>query len=244
MVGMGVRHGAAQPLNECRFPCGPSGSPAFRAAQVAFGGLTGGEKERASRSGAVAVTGNRDHASRVAVTAPGFPRAPGIGLELFTADAAGADHGLASVPAVAGVVDQLGRLLDDRHLLDPAARPGGVVVVGVADAGDVEVSGGGGVISAGFLRPGLPPGVAGPLPRICGCQPPPGMAARGTAGRDERQGHARDHGNRNHDGYDDLDQARPVHDVGPLSRIWRVVAGPGGSAVGGAAGWAGSRISS
>jgi hypothetical protein len=170
--------------------------------------------------------------------------APGVGLELLAADAAGADHGLAPVPAVAGVVDQLGRLLDDRHLLDPAARPGGVVVVGVVDAGDVEVSGEGVVVSAGFLRPGLPPGGTGPLPRICGCQPPPGMAAPGTAGRDERQGHAREQGNRNHDGYDDNDQARPVHDIGPPSRIWRVVAGPGGLAVGGTAGWAGSRISS
>jgi hypothetical protein len=65
--------------------------------QVVFGGFAGGEEESARRSGAVAATGNRDHASRVSVTAPIFPvRAvlavivvPGVGLELFAADAAG-----------------------------------------------------------------------------------------------------------------------------------------------------------
>src|ERR1044071_5039199 len=49
-------------------------------------------------------------------------RSPGIGLELLAADASRADHGPAPTPAVAGVVDQLCCLLDDRHLLDPAAR--------------------------------------------------------------------------------------------------------------------------
>ena len=112
---------------------------------------------------------------RRAAKPPAHPRAsvaPRVGLELFAADAAGADNGLAPVPAVAGVVDQLGRLLDDRHLLDPAARPGRVAVVADAGAGDVQVSGGGGVISAGFA--------AGPSARrrrsaslICACQRPP-----------------------------------------------------------------------
>ena len=105
-----------------------------------------------------AVTGNRDHAGRVAVAAPVVPvravlaviAAPGVGLELFAADAAGADDGLAPVPAVAGVVDPLCRLLDDRHLLDPAACLGRVAAVADAGAGDVQVSGGGGVISAGL----------------------------------------------------------------------------------------------
>ena len=76
--------------------------------------------------------------------------APGVGLELFAADAAGADNGLAPVPAVAGVVDPLCRLLDDRHLLDPAARLGRVAVVADADAGNVQVFGGGSVITVGF----------------------------------------------------------------------------------------------
>src|SRR5262249_39024598 len=188
-----------------------------------------GGEDRRGGAGAGAVRGA--HQARGDIPGAGIA-APGVGLELFAADAAGADHGLASVPAVAGVVDQLGRLLDDRYLLDPAARPGGVAVVGVADTGDVEVSGGGVVMSAGFLRSGLPPGGTGPLPRICGCQPPPGMAAPATAGRDERQGYAREQGNRNHEEYDDYDRARPVHGIGPPSTIWRAVAGSGGLAVG------------
>ena len=141
-----------------------------------FGGRAGGEEQPAGRPGAV--TGNRDHAGRVAVPAPVVPvravlpviAAPGVGLELFAADAAGADDGLAPVPAVAGVVDPLCRLLDDRHLLDPAACLGRGAAAADAGAGDVQVSGGGGVIGAGLARPGLPPGGAGPLARICACQ--------------------------------------------------------------------------
>lgn len=176
----------------------------------------------------VAVTARGQHMHAVAVAAPvrsahqadgDIPRAvivaPGVSLELFAADAAGADNGLAPVPAVAGVVDQLCRPLDDRHLLDPAAALGRVGVARVASAGDVQVSGGGGVISAGFRRPGLPP--AGP------------------PGRYERHSYASEQGNHGRDGHDNNDQARPVHDIGPLSRLGRAAAGLGGSALGGAA---------
>ena len=140
--------------------------------------------------------------------------APGVGLEFVAADAAGADHGLASVPAVAGVVDAFCRLLDDRHLLDPAAQLGRGAVVADAGTGNVQVSGGGGV------------------------------AAPGTAARDERQGYAREQGNQGHGGREDNDQARRVHGSGPPSRICRALAGPGGSALRGVVRWAGSRISS
>ena len=71
-VGVGVGHGAAQLPDEWCLRCGLSGSLAFPAVQVVFGGLAGGEEEPA-RSGAVAVAGNRDHAGRVSVTAPVFP---------------------------------------------------------------------------------------------------------------------------------------------------------------------------
>ena len=183
-VGVSVGHGAAQLLDGWCLRCGLSDSLAFPAGQVVFGGLAGGEEQPARPSGAVAATGHRDHADRVPAAAPIFPGravlprvpvpcappaagacravivAPGVGLELFAADAAGADNGRAPVPAVAGVVDQLGRLLDDRHLLDPAAGPGRVAVAGVADAGDIQVPGGGGVSSAGFrgraVRPAAP----------------------------------------------------------------------------------------
>lgn len=199
-VGVCVGHGAAQLLDEWRVRRGPFGSLPFPAVQVGFGGLAGGEEQPARRSGALAVTGNRDHAGRVSVTAPVFPvravlprvpvpcaphaagvcravlaaaagrgavtvrgremnavavaaavpgahqasgdipraliAAPGVGLELLAADAAGADNGFMPVPAVAGVVDQRCRLLDDWHLLDPAAGPGRVAVVAGAGAGD------------------------------------------------------------------------------------------------------------
>ena len=288
--------------------CGLFGSLAFSAVQVGFGGLAGGEEEPAGRSGAVAVTGNRDHAGRVSVTAPIFPVravlprvpvlcappaagvcravvpaaagrvavtargqdmhavavaaavrsahqargdipravivAPGVGLELFAADAAGADNGLASVPAVAGVVDQLCRLLDDRHLLDPAARLGRS-----SRCGGCGRRGRTGIRRGRRHERGV--SAAGPSARrhrsaSAHLRMPAaaGAAAPGTAGRDERQGYAREQGNQGHDGHDDNDQARPVHGIGPPSRIWRAVAGPGGSALGGAARWAGSRISS
>ena len=117
------------------------------------------KNSRAGRPGAV--TGNRDHAGRVAVPAPVVPvravlaviAAPGVGLELLAADAAGADDGLAPVPAVAGVVDQLCRLLDDRHLLDPAACRGRGAAGADAGAGDVQVSGGGGAGPLGASAP-------------------------------------------------------------------------------------------
>src|SRR5690348_10156785 len=103
-VGVGVGHGAAQPLDKRRWRFGRFNWLAFLTAQVVFGGLAGGEEQTAGRSGNVTVTGNRDHAGRVPVT---------IGLELFAADAARADNGLAPVPAVTGVVDPVGRLPDD-----------------------------------------------------------------------------------------------------------------------------------
>src|SRR5215467_694969 len=133
-VGMSVGHRAAQVLDRWCFPCGPFDSLAFPVGQVGFGGLAGGEELPASRSAAL-----------------------GAGLELFAADAAGTDHGLGSVPSVAGVVDPPCRLLDNWHLLYPAARLGQVVGVGGADAGNIQVSDGGGVVTAGFRHPGLPP---------------------------------------------------------------------------------------
>ena len=72
-VGVGVGHGAAQFLDGRCLRCGLSGSLAFPAVQVVFGGLAGGEEKPAGRSGAMAVAGNRDHAGRVSVTAPVFP---------------------------------------------------------------------------------------------------------------------------------------------------------------------------
>ena len=284
-VGVSLSHRAAQFLDGWCFPCGLSGSLTFPAVQVGFGGLAGGEELPASRSGTAAVTGNRDHAGQVSVTAPIFPVwavlarvtvfcaaqaaggrrgvfpaaagrvavtargqnmhavpaaaavrsahqasgnisravivAPGVGLELFAADAAGADNGLAPVPAVAGVVDPLCRLLDDRDLLNPAARLGRVAVVADADAGNIQVFDGGRVITAGSRRPGLPPGGPDPLRPIWPCQPPPRVAAPGPAASDERQGYPREQGNQNHDGHNDNDQARPVHRIGPPSRICR-----------------------
>ena len=87
--------------------------------------------------------------------------APGVGLELLAADAAGADNGLAPVPAVAGVVDPLGCLLDDRHLLDPAACLGRVAAGADAGAGDVQVSGGGGAAAPGWAQLRLPAAAGG-----------------------------------------------------------------------------------
>jgi hypothetical protein len=119
-------------------PCAPHAAGICRAVLSA-----------AASRGAVTARGQQMHAVAVAASvrsahqASGdIPRAvivaPGVGLELFAADAAGADNGLVTVPAVAGVVDQLCRLLDDRHLLYPAARLGQVAVVATdAGAGDV-----------------------------------------------------------------------------------------------------------
>ena len=142
-----------------------------RAVHTARRGCLPGSLPAAARRVAVTARGQEMHAVAVAAAVRRAHHAsgdipwalivaPGVGLELFAADAAGADHGLAPVPAVAGVVDQLGRLLDDRHLLDPAASLGRVAVVGDAGAGDVQVSGGGGVIKAGSggaaVRPAAP----------------------------------------------------------------------------------------
>src|SRR5438034_7585319 len=82
--------------------------------------------------------------------------APGVGLEFVAADAAGADHGLASVPAVAGVVDAFCRLLDDRHLLDPAAQLGRGAVVADAGTGTYRYPAG-----AARLRPERLPAMKG-----------------------------------------------------------------------------------
>src|SRR6185437_14162752 len=100
--------------------------------------------------------GDRDHPGRVSVRAP-----PGVGLELLAADATGADHGLAPVPAVAGVVDQLRRLPDDRHLLHPAARLGRAALIADADAGNVQVLDGGVHQASSPNRPSGPRGPRG-----------------------------------------------------------------------------------
>src|SRR6185312_5395593 len=136
------------------------------------------------RPGAAAVAGNRDHAGRVPVT---------VGLERLAADAAGADDGLAPVPAVAGVVDPPGRLPGDRHRLDPAAGLGRVTVIADAGAGDVQVLDGGRVTSAGFLRPGPPWPVHGSGPPFRTGRPgrgrsPPGPRRRPAAGRTSGSG--------------------------------------------------------
>ena len=146
--------------------------------------------------------------------------APGVGLELFAADAAGADHGLDPVPAVAGVVDQLGRLPDDRHLLDPAVGPGRVAVVAARSQGTYRYPAGAASSAPGFGGRAVRP--AAPIRFSSSALPlPPRVAAPGPAGSDERQGHAREQGNQGHDGHDGNDQARPVHGTGPPSRIWR-----------------------
>jgi carbamate kinase len=129
-VGVSVDHDAAQVPDSWCVRCDPFGPSPFLAVQVGFCGLAGGEEEPAR--GPVTVAGNRDHAGRV----------QRVGLELLAADAARTDDRLAPVPAVAGVVDQLRRLPDDRHRLHPAARPGRVA----ADAGHVQVFGGSGPV--------------------------------------------------------------------------------------------------
>src|SRR6266496_2374933 len=144
--------------------CAPPAADACLAVVPAAAGLVAATA-RGQDMHAVAVAA----AVRSAYQANGhIPRAvivaPGVGLEFVAADAAGADHGLASVPAVAGVVDAFCRLLDDRHLLDPAARLGRGAVVADAGTGNVQVSGGGSARRAGFVWPCLPSG-AGPLPR-------------------------------------------------------------------------------
>ena len=161
MVGVSVGHYAAQFLDGW---CDRRRSLASCAFQIGFGGLAGGVEQPTRRPGAVAVTGNWDHAGRVAVTAPG------VGLELLAADPAGADNGIVSVPAVAGVVDPPCRLLDRPAPLNPAARLGRVAVVADAGAGNVQEFEGGGVISGGIRRTGLRPGGADPRRHSCACQ--------------------------------------------------------------------------
>jgi hypothetical protein len=71
--GVGVGYSSAQLLDGWCVRCGLFGSFGFPAVEVVFGGLAGGEEEPARGSGAVMVTGNRDHADRVSVKAPIFP---------------------------------------------------------------------------------------------------------------------------------------------------------------------------
>ena len=103
--------------------CAPPAADACLAVVPAAAGLVaatarGQDMHAVARSAAVPSAHQASDIPRAGIAAPG------VGLELLAADAAGADHGLDPVPAVAGVVDPLGRLLDDRHLLDPAARLG------------------------------------------------------------------------------------------------------------------------
>ncbi len=159
-VRVRVGHGAAQfpdrqfPGSWCSRPA-PFGPFVLSLVQGGFGCLAGGEEEPARRSRAVALAGNRDHAGR---------------LELLAADAAGADDGLAPVPAVAAVVDQRGRLLDDRNFLDPAA----------AGCGRRERTGTRSSVAGPWRRPPFRPGRASRgLTRAWARAGPDGGLARG-----------------------------------------------------------------
>ena len=146
------------------------------------------------------------------VRGPGHPHLPGDAGRL-AADAAGADNGLAPAPAVAGVVDQLCRLPDDRHLLDPAPRLGRGPAAAHAGTGNVQVFGRVGVMSARSLRP-VPPSGGDPHERIRAGQPLPCVAATGTAARDAGQGYARAQDDQGEGGHDGNEQTRAVHDSG------------------------------
>jgi hypothetical protein len=80
-VGVSIGHGAAQLPDGSCFRPDPFGPISLPVVQVVFGGRAGGEEQSAGRSGAVAVTGNRDHVGRASTAAPG------IGFELLAADA-------------------------------------------------------------------------------------------------------------------------------------------------------------